>query len=458
MKYDFTEGSITKKLFSFVLPILLSLILQQLYGAVDLWAVGKFGTKADSSAVSTGYQLISIFINLVSGLAMGTTIILSNKIGAKEDKDLGVVIGASIFLFFICSIFLTIGLGMNGDSLAKLIKAPSTAFSKTSQYISILGYGSIFLVSYNVLGGIFRGLGDSRTPLIAVGIATVVNIGLDVLFVKGYNMGASGAAIATIIAQAVSVAFSFAVIKLRKNSFEFKINMIQYSEKYTKRIILLGSPVGVNAFLVGFSFTFVLGVANSLGINASAGVGITERLIGFLMLIPMAFGSGLATFVAQNVGANKHKRAKDGMYVSLLISFVVAVLMIAITLIWGEKLLSIFSNDSDVIFAGNEFLKAYCFDIFFTAFLFCYLGYFNGYGKTTFTMICGVTGAFVFRIPLSYLFSLIQPINLFVIGLATPIGTLIQLFMIAFYYHHLQKSIRIMEVKLEKKQSLKIKE
>ena len=455
MKYDFTKGSITKKLILFVLPILLTLVLQQLYGAVDLWAVGKFADKTDSSAVSTGYQLISIFINLVAGFAMGTTIILSNKIGAKDTKDLGEVIGTSIFIFFLFSIVLTLGLGLNGIELANMIKAPTEAFYKTSQYISILGFGSIFLVGYNVLGGIFRGLGDSRTPLIAVVIATVVNIGLDILFVKGFSMGSSGAAIATIIAQAVSVIFSIIVISRKNNGFEFHWKMINYSKKYTNRVLFLGAPVGINAFLVGFSFTFMLGVANTFGVNVSAGVGITERLVVFLFLIPLAFGSALATFVGQNVGANKHQRAKKGLSVSLKISLCFALAMIAFSLLFGKQLIGIFTKDSEVIIAGNEYLKAYCFDIFFTAFLFCYLGYLNGYGKTTFTMICGVTGAFAFRIPLTYAFSLITPTNLFLIGLATPIGTLVELIMIFFYYLHLKKEIKVAIDKQEKDHSLK---
>lgn len=440
--YNFTEGSIIKKITLFMLPILLSLVLQQLYGAVDVWVVGNFADSADISAVSTGYQFISIFINLVAGLSVGTTILLGNKIGAKDTEDLGKIIGTTIYIFLIVAFILTFLIGLNGDLFAELINAPAEAYEKTSSYISILGWGSIFLVSYNVLGGIFRGLGDSKTPLIAVAVATVVNISLDIVFVKEMNLGAYGASIATVIAQGVSVIFSLIVILKRKRTFKMKFSYIKHSKKYTKSVITLGTPLAINSFLVSLSFTFVLRITNGLGVYASAGVGITERLIGFLMLIPMAFGSAMSAFTAQNVGASKHDRAKKGLGFSIVSSVCVSILVIIVTLLFGEDMLSIFSDDSAVIAPGFEYLKAYCFDIFFTAILFNALGYFNGYGKTGFTMINGIIGAFLFRIPLAYAFSLISPVSIFVIGLATPSGTLFQLFLCLIGYIHLQKRLK----------------
>ncbi len=189
MSYDFTTGSITKKITFFMLPILLSLVLQQLYGAVDVWVVGNFATSADISAVSNGYQFISIFINLVAGLSVGTTIILGNKIGSKDTDDLGKVIGTSIYIFAIVALVLTFVIGLNGELFANLINVPDEAVEKTASYISILGWGSFFLVFYNILGAIFRGLGDSKTPLLAVAIATVVNIVLDLVFLKNSVSG-----------------------------------------------------------------------------------------------------------------------------------------------------------------------------------------------------------------------------------------------------------------------------
>jgi len=442
MSYDFTTGSITKKITFFMLPILLSLVLQQLYGAVDVWVVGNFADSADISAVSNGYQFISIFINLVAGLSVGTTIILGNKIGSKDTDDLGKVIGTSIYIFAIVALVLTFVIGLNGELFANLINVPDEAVEKTASYISILGWGSFFLVFYNILGAIFRGLGDSKTPLLAVAIATVVNIVLDLVFVKEFSLGAYGASVATVIAQGISVIFCLIIIVRRKNIFEFKLSYIRHDAKYTKSIINLGLPLAINSFLVTLSFTVVLIITNELGVYTSAGVGITERLIGFLMLIPMAFGSAMGAFTAQNVGASLHDRAKKGLYFSVISSVVVSIIVIIFTLLYGEQMLGIFSDDPLVIEPGFEYLKAYCFDIFFTAILFSTLGYFNGYGKTGFTMINGVVGAFVFRIPLAYLFSLITPVSVYVIGLATPCGTLFQIILLLIGFLVLQKRIK----------------
>lgn len=441
MDYDFTEGNILKKLIKFTLPILFALILQLLYGAVDLLIVGNFALASDTSAVSTGFQFMSVFINLIAGLAMGSTILIAQKLGSKENKDLGEVIGAGLFIFLIISILMTILLGFNGDFFANLINAPKEAFVKTSSYISVLGFGSVFLVAYNVLGSIFRGLGDSKTPLYTVIIATVINIILDYIFVAIFAAGAFGAAVATVIAQAISVALSIFIIIRKEKIFKISFQDICFHKIYTKKTILLGAPLATNAFLVSLSFTFILGIVNKFGVIASAGVGVTERLIGFLMLIPMSFGQAMASFTAQNVGANKHERAKKGLIVAMSISTIAALIMVAVSLLFGKQMLSIFSKDALVIIPAFEYLKSYCFDIFFTAFLFTLIGFFNGYGSTKFTMISGVVGALLIRIPVSYLFSTVKPVSIFLIGLGTPIGTVLQLILSYFYFRILQKNI-----------------
>ncbi|MFK4784381.1 MATE family efflux transporter [Fusobacterium sp. MFO224] len=442
MDYDFTTGNISKKLIKFTLPILATLILQILYGAVDLLIVGNFGSPSDVSAVSTGAQFISVFINLIAGLATGTTILIANKMGAREYKNIGKVIGAGIFMFIIIAILLTFIVGLNGDFFASLINAPEKAFSKTSIYISTLGYGSFFLVAYNVLGSIFRGLGNSKVPLYTVLLSTVINFILDVIFVRNFHMGAFGAAVATVIAQLSSVVFSlFFIIKIKTN-FKFSLKDIRYHKKYTNSTLTVGLPVAINGFLVSLSFTFILGIANQFGVVISAGVGITERIIGFLLLVPLAFSQSIATFVAQNVGAHKDDRARKGLMSAIYISLVISIIMIFVSLMYGKEILSIFSKDEAIIAAAFEYLKSYCFDIFFTVFLFNSIGYFNGYSKTKFTMISGVMGGLLVRIPVSYLFSKVTPVSVFLIGLGTPIGTVFQLILSFFYYKKLQETIK----------------
>ena len=441
MEFDFTEGKIIKKLLLFMIPIFIALFLQQLYGAVDGIIVGKFSGNANQNAVNTGSQVMGAFINLVSGLSMGTSILISQAVGKKQKDKSGKIIGAGIFIFIFVVIILTFILTVFSRNFAILLKSPQESLEATVSYIRILGFGSVFLVSYNVLGGIFRGLGDSTTPLITVFIATIINLVLDLVFVRDFGLGAVGAAYATIIAQASSVFLSILIIKLRKFNLNFKLKYIRKDENYTLKTLSLGSPVAINGFLVSFSFVFIQSIANSFGLVIGTGIGVTEKLIGFLLLIPMAFGSGIATYVAQNASALKHKRAIDGVKISTLISLVISIIIIFYVFIDGKSLIRIFNNDPTVIEVSYLYLKAYSFDIFFTVFLFNSIGYFNGYGKTKFTMISGVLGAFLFRIPLSYLFSKILPVNVFLIGLGTPAGTLFQIIISIFFFLKMKKDL-----------------
>jgi len=441
MNLNFVEGNIVHKLMKFTFPILVALFLQQLYGAVDLLIVGNFATSSDVSAVSIGFQFISTFINLIAGLSVGTTIIIGQKLGSNKHDDIGSVIGTGVLIFFIIALAITFFVGTKSDFYASILNTPTASFAKTSQYIQVLAYGSIFLVGYNVLGSIYRGLGDSLTPLIAVIIATIVNVVLDYIFVHIYGMGSYGAAIATVIAQGIAVFFSLIIIGKRNNTFTFSFHDIAYHKVYTPLTLKLGAPLSINAFFVSLSFTFILAIANKFGVYVSAGVGVTERLIAFLMLIPMAFGQSIASFVSQNVGAKKYSRASKGLFLSMFISLGFAVISVAISLTKGEQLLGLFTSDFKVIAPAFEYLKAYCFDIVFTSFLFPSIGYFNGYGKTKFTLISGTIGALLFRIPFSYLFSTIVPTSIFLIGLGTPLGTVFQLVVSVFYYKHLKKQI-----------------
>ena len=441
MEFDFTEGKIIKKLLLFMIPIFIALFLQQLYGAVDGVIVGKFSGNANQNAVNTGSQVMGAFINLVGGLSIGTSILLSQAIGEKQREKSGKIIGAGIFIFTFVVIVLTFTLTVFSRNFALLLKSPSESLEATVSYIRILGFGSIFLVSYNVLGGIFRGLGDSTTPLITVFIATIINIILDLVFVKNLGFGAIGAAYATVIAQASSVFLSILIIKMRKFNLNFKLKYIRNDENYTLKTLSLGAPVAINGFLVSFSFVFIQSLANSFGLVIGTGIGVTEKLIGFLLLIPMAFGSGIATYVAQNASALKHKRAMFGVKVSTLFSLIISILIIIYVLVDGKSLIRIFNSDPEVVDVAYLYLKAYSFDIFFTVFLFNSIGYFNGYGKTKFTMISGVLGAFLFRIPLSFLFSKVVPLNVFLIGLGTPAGTLFQIIISIIFFIKMKKDL-----------------
>lgn len=424
---DFTKGPILVPLIQFALPVLLALVLQAMYGAIDLLVVGKYGSAADVSAVSTGSQLMTTITGMIASFSMGTTIMLGQQIGQGRGKEAGKTVGASICLFAVVGVVVTILLGIGSRSLANIMHAPEEAYIKTANYILICGFASLIIICYNLIGAIFRGLGDSKTPLITVGIACVVNIAGDLFMCSVLGMGTEGVAIATVFAQAVSVIVSFLLIRKRKLPFDFTKSDIRFDSKIIRRVVFFGAPVAIQDFLVGMSFLVIAAIVNSLGLIPSAGVGVAEKVCAFVMLVPSAFMQSLAAIVAQNYGAGKYDRAYQVLRIAIILSLIAGIIMSYVTFFHGDVLAGIFAKDVDVIAAAADYLKAYAIDCLLTAFLFCFVGFYNGIGKTKFVMIQGICGAFMVRVPLSFVFSKMTPISLFRIGLATPSSTIIQI-------------------------------
>ena len=287
----------------------------------------------------------------------------------------------------------------------------------------------MFIIAYNLIGSIFRGIGDSRTPLMTVLIACVCNIAGDLLLVAVFRMGTAGAALATVFAQAVSVVISLAVLRKRELPFQFSRADVRFRGAVIRKVTSLGLPIALQDLLVGISFLVLLAIVNGLGLIPSAGVGVAERVCGFIMLIPSAFMQAMAAFVAQNIGAGKYRRARKALACAIGVSAVPAVLMFALTFWRGDLLAGIFSNDPQVILAGADYLKAYAIDCLLTCFLFCFIGFFNGLGMTRFVMLQGIAGAFLIRIPVAFLMSRETPVSMFHIGLATPCSTVVQVAM-----------------------------
>lgn len=347
----FIEGLILGPLLCFTFPILLALLLQAMYGAVDLMVVGQFGQPADVSAVATGSQVMHTVTSLITGLSMGATVLLGQKLGEGKPEEGGKVLGSTIALFAAVALILTAAMLWAANPLAHLMQAPAEAFAQTIVYVRICSGGAAFIVAYNVLGAMFRGLGDSRTPLLTVTIACVVNIAGD--------------------------------------------------------LILVG-PCG-------------------LGVIASAGVGVAEKLCGFIMLVPSSFGQSLSAFVAQNIGAGRKNRAKRAMLYGMGASLCCGVVLAWLSFFHGDLLAGLFARDGKVVSAAADYLRAYAIDTLLTSILFCFIGYFNGRGNTTFVMAQGIVGAFLVRIPISLFMSRLEPVSLFRVGLATPCSTAVQI-------------------------------
>jgi len=431
---QFTEGKIVPKLIKFALPVLLAMCLQSLYSAVDLLVVGQFGTAADVSAVSVGGQMMQMIMVVVNGLAMGTTILLGQAIGSNRKELCGNIIGTSIVFFVVLGLVLTAIMQAVVVPFAKVLDAPAEAFEQTVAYVRICAGGTVLIAAYNLLGSIFRGMGDSKTPLISVIIASVINIFGDLLFVAVLHMNAAGAALATVIAQGVSVLLCLLIVKRKGLPFPFSKKNLRIDGMVTKRIVTIGLPIALQDALVSISFLIISGIVNGLGVIASAGVGVAGKICNFVMLAPSAFAQSLSAFVAQNIGAGKKRRARRAMLCGMVASLIIGIVMAYISFFHGDILAGIFSKDGEVIFAAADYLKAYAIDTFMVCFLFCFIGYFNGCGRTTFVMIQGLVGAIGVRVPASFIMANLPEVSLFKIGLATPISTVVQMAMCIIFF------------------------
>ena len=423
----------------FAVPVLLALFLQAMYGAVDLLIVGKFASSADVSAVSTGSQIMTTLTNLVSSFAMGTTILLGQQIGSGKKEEGGRTVGTAILLFAGIAVIMSVILVVFAPQVSSLMNAPEEAFQKTVNYIRICG-GMLVIVAYNLIGCIFRGLGDSRTPLITVAIACVFNVAGDLLLCAVFGMGTAGTAIATVFAQIVSVIVSFILISKKDLPFTIKKENIRIHKTYLRKMTAFGAPIALQDLLVSISFLIILAIVNDMGVIASTGVGVAEKVCAFIMLISSAFMQSMSAFVAQNYGAGRLTRTRKALHYGIAVSFTVGIVMFAITFFHGDILAGIFSSDPEVIAAAADYLKAYAIDCLFTAIFFCYTGFYNGIGRTRFVMIQGILGAFCVRVPVSYIMSIQPNTSLFHIGLATPISSILQLILCVGFMLWLQKN------------------
>lgn len=437
-KTDFTQGSILKKLALFMLPILGALILQAAYGAVDLLVVGHFGTTSGLSGVSTGSQVLNLVTFVVTQLAMGITVLIARYLGEKKPELIGSVIGGAGVVFALISLVLFVVMVFFARPISILMQAPAEAVDLTASYVRICGGGIFFIVAYNLLSAIFRGLGDSKSPLLFVLVACIVNIFGDLLFVAGFKMDAAGAAIATVMAQAVSVVC--AIVMLLKKDLPFKIRKSDFRlNPQCKKFLGIGLPLALQEFLTQLSFLALCAFVNRLGLEASSGYGVACKIVNFAMLIPSSLMQSMASFVSQNIGAGNTKRAKKSMFTGIGVGLVFGVAVFCLVLFKGDLVSSIFTTDPAVIQNAFDYLKGFALETIGTAILFTMLGYFNGTEQTLFVMAQGIIQTLLVRLPLAYFMSIQSNTNLTKIGLAAPISTAVGVLMSVCYYLYMNK-------------------
>ena len=437
-KNDFTQGSILKKLVAFMLPILGALVLQAAYGAVDLLVVGRFGTTAGLSAVSTGSQVLNLVTFVITQLAMGITVLIARYLGEKRPEQIGPAIGGSSLVFAVITAVLFVVLVCFARPISTLMQAPAEAVDKTAGYVRICGAGIFFIVAYNLLSAVFRGMGDSKSPLLFVAVACVVNIFGDLLLVAVFHMDADGAAIATVLAQAVSVVF--AVLLLIKRGLPFKIAKTDFRmNAQCRQAFRIGLPLALQEALTQVSFLALCAFVNRLGLEASSGYGVACKIVNFAMLVPSALMQSMASFVSQNVGAGNEARARKSMYMGIAVGGVIGCIVFFAVLLKGDVLTGLFTTDAAVISHGFDYLKGFAPETIVTAVLFSMIGYFNGHNQTVWVMTQGLVQTLLVRLPLAYIMSIQPNANLTGIGLAAPIATVAGIILNVIYYLHCRK-------------------
>ena len=422
-----------------MMPVLGALILQAAYGAVDLLVVGRFGSTSGLSAVSTGSQVLNLVTFVVIQFAMGITVLIARYLGEKRPERIGAVIGGGAVVFTMMSVALFIAMVGFARPISVLMQAPAEAVDLTASYVRICGAGIFFIVAYNLLSAIFRGLGDSKSPLLFVLVACIVNIIGDLVLVAGLHMDAAGAAIATVTAQALSVVF--AVMLLLKKDLPFAITKKDFRlNPQCRKFLKIGLPLALQEFLTQISFLALCAFVNRLGLEASSGYGVACKIVNFAMLVPSSLMQSMASFVSQNIGAGKKKRAKQSMFTGIGVGLAVGCVVFVLVLFKGDVLCSVFSTDAAVIQNGFAYLKGFAPETLVTAILFSMVGYFNGNNKTVWVMTQGLIQTLLVRLPLAYFMSIQPNASLTKIGLAAPVATTVGIVLNVGFFIYLNRA------------------
>ncbi|MBK5239970.1 MATE family efflux transporter [Clostridium sp.] len=430
---NLTEGKVIPTLLKFALPFLLASLLQALYGAADLLVVGRFSSSAQVSAVATGSQIMQTITGVILGLTTGGTVLIGHYLGAKKSKDIAESVGTIICIFGIMAAILTVTMVLLTGTITNLMNTPMAAVEHTKQYILICSYGIPFIIGYNALSGILRGLGNSKAPLFFITVACIINIVLDLILVVGFHMGASGAAIATIAAQTISFILGIFYIKNTGVTLEFNRSHVRIEESKVKKIFKLGLPIALQDGLINISFIIITAIINKMGLIASASVGVVEKIIVFTMLPTIAFASAIAAMTAQNMGARKQVRAKQCLYIGMVCSLAFGIIFYAYVQVNPTSLTSLFSKDTEVIETAALYLKSYSIDCILVCFVFSMNSFFSGCGNSLFPMIHSLIATFIIRVPLSFILSEMEGMTLYEIGFASPLATFASLVMCIIY-------------------------
>lgn len=424
MQNKLTEGSVIKNMLRFSLPYLLSCFLQTFYGLADLFITGQYNGAGAITAVSVGSQVTHMLTVIIVGLAMGATVTISRAVGARDRQGAEQTIGNTITIFAVFAVGATVILVLSVNGILSLLSTPTEAFAQARSYLIICFVGVPFITAYNVISSIFRGLGDSKSPMYFVAAAGVINVALDYVFIGPMALGAAGAALATVIAQGCSVLL--ALVWLRKKDMGVSLHRqdLRPTKNRLSIILRIGFPIALQDGFVQIAFLVITAIANGRGVDVAAAVGIVEKIIGFLFLVPSAMLSTVSAMAAQNAGAGLHQRGRQALGYGIVITVAMGLVFSLICQVWAEPIIALFAKESpEVVVMGGQYLRSYVFDCAFAGIHFCFSGYFCAYEKSILSFIHNLAAIIVVRIPGAYLASILYPDTLFPMGVAAPVGS-----------------------------------
>lgn len=447
MEKNLTTGNIFKTIVYFALPYLLSYFLQTLYGMADLFITGQFAQVDAITAVSNGSQIMHMLTVIIVGLAMGSTVMISRAVGADKKTDAARAIGNTVTLFMTVSVVFTVILLCLVDSIVALVGIPTEAVAGTTRYLIICFIGIPFITAYNIISSIFRGMGDSKTPMYFIAIACAGNIILDYLFIGFFHLGPAGAALGTTLAQTLSVVIALISLRRKETGIRLSKEDFRPDRSVMMQILQIGIPVAVQDGCIQVAFIVITVIANHRGLNDAAAVGIVEKVISAVFLVPSSMLAAVSALAAQNIGAGKHDRAAKTLQYSILITSIYGIFIALLVQFTAPHILRVFTADTKVVILGTQYIRSYIWDCIFAGIHFSFTGYFCAYGKSYIGFIHNIIAIIFVRIPGSYLASVYYPDTLFPMGMAAPAGSLLSVVICLFAYfwmkHHFNLSVKI---------------
>lgn len=425
---ELTEGNLFSAMMHFSVPYLIACFLQTFYGMADLLIIGRFNGAASVTAVAAGSQVMHMLTVMIAGLAMGTTVMISRNIGAGDRRGAGHCIGTSGVFFLVSALLLMAAALASRDGILKLLATPEEALAEAEQYLFLCFLGIPCITAYNVFSSIFRGLGDTKRPMLFAAAAGILNIGLDILLIGPFGMGAAGAAAATVFSQFFSVILAAASLRKFLAGMDLTRRDLHFERTRAKQIFSVGGPIALQEGLIQISFLIITAIADSRGVTIAAAVGIVEKIISFLFLVHSAMLSTVSAAAAQNEGAGKPERSVRALFLGIRICAVYGCIAFAVCLSAAPQIVGLFSSgEPEVVRLGAQYLRTYALDCIFAGVHFCFSGYFSACGKSLYTFLHNMISVCVVRVPGAYLASVLFPGTLYEMGLAAPMGSLLSI-------------------------------